>query len=182
MHSGTRQLRRRRISRREILASIGCGFILVFLAIACVKQPSTEHLYALGETAEVDGWQITVHSFSTLAPDQWHQPPEGYALCAVELTLQNSSGRIRYVMPEKQMTLLDGNSRSYTLDSQASVMAARWHNWFVPQGGIEVGQKVYGAAAYQIPANAQNLRWVFRSGLLPWSRSAVFVLGNLPTQ
>ncbi|MBC7260596.1 MAG: DUF4352 domain-containing protein [Chloroflexi bacterium] len=156
--------------------------ILVCLSVACTRQPTVEHHYALGETAEVDGWQITVHSFSILPPDPWHQPQGGYVFCAVELTLQNASGQIRYVMPEKQMTLLDGDGHAYALDSSASVMAARLHNWFAPQGGFEPDQKAYGAAAYQVPANAQNLRWVFRGGLLPWSSSAVFVLGDLPGQ
>lgn len=182
MHRWTKHLAPRQIPLKKILISVWIGMILACLSTTCTKQPATEHLYAPGETVEIDGWQVTVHSFSILLPDPWHQPQEGHVFCAVELTLQNSSGQIRYIMPEKQMTLLDGNGHAYALDSRASVMAARLHNWFAPQGGFDPGQKAYGAAAYQVPANARNLRWTFRGGLLPWSRNAVFTLGDLPRQ
>ncbi|MGQ9492550.1 MAG: DUF4352 domain-containing protein [Anaerolineae bacterium] len=167
---------------KGILAKALFFLFLLVLFVACTKQYTTEHLYTLGQTAEIEGWRVMVHSFTILPPDQWHQPQGGQVLCAVELTLQNDSQRIRYIMPEKQMTLLDVNNRTYVLDSNASVMAARLHNWFVPQGGFDVGQRVYGAAAYQIPANAQQIRWVFHSGLWPWSGKVIFVLGDLPKQ
>nr|MBC7245125.1 DUF4352 domain-containing protein [Chloroflexota bacterium] len=169
-------------SPRGISTSALLCLLLLFVSVACAKQYDTEHLYTLGQTAEIDDWLVTVHSFSILPADQWHQPQESQVLCAVELTLQNNSRQIRYIMPEKQMMLLDRNNHAYVLDSSASVMAGRLHNWFVPQGGFDAGQKVYGAAAYQVPANAQHIRWVFRSGLLPWSGSVTFVLGDLSKQ
>lgn len=181
MHRWTNYLQQQ-VLRRGMLVGIWVYLILVLLLGACTKQPITNRPYTVGETAKVDGWQVTVHSFSILPADPWHQPLKGHVLCAVEVTLQNKSGKILYVMPEKQMTLLDGENRAYALDSRASVMAARLHNWFVPQGGLEPGQEVHGAAAYQVPANAQDLRWIFRGGLIPWSHSVLFVLGALPEQ
>lgn len=182
MHRWTNCLQRLRTLRRGMTASKWVVLFLAFLLGACTKPSTSERIYAVGETAAVDDWQVTVHSFSILPADPWHQPQEGHVLCAVELTLQNSSGKIRYIMAEKQMVLLDGNSHAYVLDSRAGVMAARLHKWFVPQGGFEPGQEVHGAAAYQVPAGSQNLRWTFRSGLMPWSRHVVFMLGTLPGQ
>lgn len=182
MHGWSKCLQQQQVLRRGMPAGMWFCLVFAFLLAACAKQPTTKHLYTVGETAEADGWQVTVHSFSILPADPWHQPKEGYVLCAVEVTLRNRSGKILYVMPEKQMTLLNGENRAYVLDSQANVMAARLHNWFVPQGGLEPGQEVHGAAAYQVPADAQDLRWAFRAGLMPWSHSVLFFLGALPEQ
>jgi len=152
---------------------------LVLLLAACTARSTTEHLYALGETAEVDGWQVTLHGFSLVAGDSWRQPAAGHVFCAVELTLKNTSSQIRFVMPEKQMQLLAAN-RGYALDYEAGVMAARSRQWFVPQGEVDPSIELHGAAAYEIPADSQDLRWVFRSGLFPWSKKVVFALGELP--
>lgn len=143
---------------------------------ACARTALEPQVYGLGQTTTVDGWQVTVHSFSTVPGDQWRQPSEGAVFCAVELTLKNVSNRIRFIMPERQMQLLDSSGRSLSLDYHAGVMTARLRNWFVPQGAIEPGQEMHGAAAYQIRAGSSGLRWVFRSGLFPWARKVVFLI------
>jgi hypothetical protein len=150
------------------------------MCVACVRQPASTRLYAIGETAEVDGWRITVHGFQALPADRYYPPAEAYSLCAVELTLENASRLIRFMMPEKQM-LLESDGRAYAPDRNASVMAARLHGWMVPEGELNLGAKVHGAASYQIPSASQDVRWTFRAGLFPWSRSVTFVLGKLPT-
>jgi len=156
------------------------GLALMALSAACARQPTAGHLYAVGETAEVDGWRVTVHSFSALATDQWHVPAEGQLFCAVELTLENNSGQIRFVMPEKQMMLFDGSGRVYVPDRNAAVMAARSRQWIVPEGELSIGERPYGAAAYQVPSGSQGMRWVFCSSLWPWARRVTFVLGDIP--
>jgi len=155
---------------------------LVLLLVACTGRPTTEPLYAVGETAVVDGWQVTVHSFSILAGDSWRQPATDHVFCAVELTLKNTSARIRFVMPEKQMQMLTTANAGFAPDYEAGVMAARSHQWFVTQGQMDPGSDLHGAAAYEIPEDWQDLRWEFRSGLFPWSKRVVFALGELPAQ
>ncbi len=155
---------------------------LVLLLAACTARSTTEPLYALGETAEVDGWQVTVHGFSLVAGDSWRQPTAGHVFCAVELTLKNTSSQIRFVMPERQMQLLTASNHGYGPDYEAGVMAARSRQWFVPEGEVDGGIELHGAAAYEIPNDSQGLRWVFRSGLFPWSKRVVFALGELPAE
>jgi hypothetical protein len=162
-----------------MLASTMLSTALILLTVACARPQTTEHLWAIGQTAEVDGWRVTVHSFSTLPADEWRRPERGQLFCTVELTLENRSGQIRYVMPEKQMMLLDGDGRSYAPDRNAALITARSRQWLVPEGEFSVGQKAHGAAAYQIPSGSQGVRWVFRSSLFPWARKATFVLGDL---
>ena len=173
-----------RIQRRRIHSPLRVWlhlFLLLALA-ACAKLPSTAQLYTVGQTAQVDGWRLTVHGLFPVEPDEWHQPAAGHIFCAVELTLENTSGRIRYVMSEKQMHLLDASNHALTADRGAGVMAARSRQWYVPQGEVGVGETLHGAAAYEIPADSRSLRWIFRAGLLPWSKTVVFALGQAPTE
>lgn len=153
---------------------------LTLVLVACGKSPTTQQPYTVGQTAEMDGWRITVHGLSLVEGDEWHQPAADHVFCAVELTLENTSSRIRYLMPEKQMQLLDVANHTFAAGHDAGVMAARSRQWYVPQGEVGVGAVLHGAAAYEIPTDSQGLRWTFRTGLLPWSKTVVFALGDVP--
>ena len=153
---------------------------LVLTSAACARRPQPAHLFAVDQTVPVDGWRVTVHSFVTLPAEQWRQPAQGHVFCAVELTLENTSGSIRYVMPERQMLLVDQDGRTYAPDHDAAVTAARSRQWLQPEGELGIGAKTHGATAYQIPTDTQGLRWVFRSSLLPWAKTTTFALGDSP--
>jgi len=154
--------------------------VLALTLVACGQASTSPHLHVIGETAEVDGWKITVHGLYLVEADEWHQPAADHIFVAVELTLENTSDRIRYMMPEKQMYLLDAAGNTFSTARQAGVMVARSRQWYIPQGEVEVGQVLHGAAAYEIPLDSRDLRWTCRSGLLPWAKSVVFVLGDVP--
>ena len=153
--------------------------LALVLAVSCTRAPSPARLYAIRETAELEGWRVTVDSFSVLPPDAAFQPETGQVLCSVELTLENHSGQIRFMMPEKQMRLVSGG-RTYALDQSAAVMSARLRQWMVPEGEMSLGIRTHGAASYQVPHGAEDVRWTFFTGLFPWSPSVTFVLGKLP--
>jgi hypothetical protein len=164
---------------KSIVATTSLAFALVLLTMACTRPNATEQLWAVGQTAEVDGWRVTVHSFSSLPADEWRQPADGQIFCALELTLENSSEQIRYVMPEKQMMLLGADGRNYAPDHDAAVIAARSRQWLAVEGEFGVAEKSHGAAAYQIPNESQGMRWVFRTSLFPWAPKVTFVLREL---
>jgi hypothetical protein len=124
---------------------------------------------------------VTVHSFTELPADDWRQPAPGHVLCAVEVRLENRSDQIRFFMPEKQMTLVDAQGRSYALDHTARVVAAKTRGWLVPEGELSVSEIAHGAAAYQIPTQAGGVRWVFRSNLFPWAPQVIVFLGEPST-
>jgi len=172
----------RRIQHRHIYLALGAWLCFALVLAACTGPAKTQESFAVGQTAEVDGWRITVHSFSLVEGDQWHQPADGHVFCTVELTLENASSRIRYVMAEKQVHLLDSANHALAIDREAGVMAARSRQWYPPQGEVGIGKALYGAASYEIPAYSEGLRWSFRGGLLPWSKIVVFVLGEIPAE
>ena len=153
--------------------------LVVLSGSTCARQQASGELSTIGQSVDIDGWRVTVHSLTVLPTDEWRQPAAGQVLCAVELTLENRSNHIRFFMPEKQMLLLDSAGRSYALDNDASVMAARARQWNVPSGEMSPAEVAYGAAAYQLPTGLQ-VRWIFRSSLLPWARRITFELGAVP--
>jgi hypothetical protein len=147
--------------------------------MACARSPGSPQAHRIGQHVGVEGWQVTVHSFSEIPGDEWRRPTPGHIFCAVEVTVENRSDQIRFFMPERQMTLVDDQARTYSLDHAAGVVAAKAQGWLVPEGEISIGEKAHGAAAYQIPSQASGLRWVFRTSLLPWAQQVTFVLGDL---
>lgn len=161
-------------ARSVILASL-------LLAVSCIRKPGTARTYAIGETAELEGWRVTVEAFSTLPPDAAFQPAPGHVLCTVELTLENASEGIRFMMPEKQMRLVCGG-RTYLPDQNAAVTSARLRQWMVPEGEMSPGSKAHGAASYQIPEKTEEVQWTFYAGLFPWSPGVTFALGRLEAQ
>jgi len=152
------------------------------VAAACASLPSVEKDYAVGEAAEADGWRLTLHSLVLLPGDRWRQPDPGKVFCAVEVTLENLSRGIRYFMPERQMVLVDGAGKVFSLDHQAGVVSARTRGWTAPEGAFSAGTLAHGAVAYELPKDAQDLRWVFRSSLLPWAEHVTFWLGSCPAE
>lgn len=159
-----------------LLACVGPG------AGACASLPSTQQDYAVGQVVDADGWRLTLHGLALLPGDEWRQPDPGHAFCAVEVTLENLSSRIRYFMPERQMVVVDGTGQEYSMDHQAGVVSARTRGWTAPEGAFSVGGLAHGAIAYQLPVDSQDLRWVFRSGLLPSAEHVTFWLGSCPPE
>jgi Domain of unknown function (DUF4352) len=175
-------IKRRQQPRIRAPLQVWLPLALMLALATCAKPTATQQMVAVGQTAEVEGWRITVHGLSRVEGDEWHQPADGHIFCAVELTLENASGRIRYVMAEKQMQLLDAANHPYAAGRDAGVMVARSRQWYVPQGEVGVGQVLHGAAAYEMPADARGLRWTFRASLLPWAKTVVFALGDVPPE
>ena len=181
MHVSIERLHRLRLcSTRSALWNVCRTATIALLIAACAHQQTPDQPYRVGQTAVLEGWGITVHHFSSLPPDKWHQPSRRHVFCIVELTLENRSGQIRYFMPEKQMLLMDGDGHVYPPDHTAGVVTARLRDWTVPDGEMSVGEIAHGAASYQMPSDVTELHWVFRHGLSPWSPKVTFTLGKLP--
>jgi hypothetical protein len=156
------------------------ALVMICLSIACRATNATETRYVIGQTAEVDGWRITVHGFTLLSAEGGHTPGRDRVFCAVEVTVANASNHIRYVMLERQMLLLDAGGHTYAVDQDAGVVAARTRQWLPPDGEFVPGWSSHGSAAYSIPVAGGEWQWVFRAGLFPWSHRVVFAIG-LPT-
>jgi hypothetical protein len=161
------------------MTALLCGAV-VLMAVACAPPRTAGTRYGIGQTAEVNGWRVIVHSFALLPDAQDRQPNPDHVFCAVEVTLENLNSKIRFFMPERQMLLRDASGTVYELDHNASVVAARSRQWMVPEGEMGAEETAQGAASYQVPATAEGLSWIFRSSLFPWAATLTFDLGAAP--
>lgn len=130
----------------------------------------------------MEGWKLTVKSVRWLAADAYRKPSAGHGFLAVEITLENTTDGIRYIMPERQMLLLDPQGNELQPHPTAGVLAAREQGWLVVQGEIGPGQSVAGAVSYEAPLGLSGWRWVFRPRLLGSRVEAVLDLEGLTVQ
>lgn len=152
--------------------------MLISLSVSCARRLPAAALVSLGDSVEAGGWRVTVQSFTALPGDPWRQPAMGNRFYAVELSVENTSGEIRYVMPERQMILQGPGGREFTLSESAGILSARQRQWLVVQGEVGAGQRLSGAASYEAPADCTACRFVFRAELSPFSEAVTFALGD----
>jgi len=157
-----------------------CGLLISMWCLSCTGSSDPGIEWQLGQSPESEGWRVTVHSLSPLPNDPYRQPSNGRVFVAVQLTLENHSPRIRYVMPEQQMILVDGDNHAYAPDREAAVIAARTLGWLIPEGEFPPGAIGKGAISYQIPIGTKDLRWVFHTALCPAAPTMTFALGDAP--
>lgn len=158
------------------------ALLLTLVLAACSpRQPTVVNL-APGATVEMEGWKLTVKSVRWLAADAYRKPSAGHGFLAVEITLENTTDGIRYIMPERQMLLLDPQGNELQPHPTAGVLAAREQGWLVVQGEIGPGQSVAGAVSYEAPLGLSGWRWVFRPRLLGSRVEAVLDLEGLTVQ
>jgi len=165
--------------RRFLYAAL-CWLLVSMCCLGCTasSDPATEG--QLNESAQSEGWRVTVISLWALPADTYRQPLDGHIYVAVQLKLENESPQTRYVMPKQQMTLFDGDAHAYEPDPEAAVIAARALHWLIPEGEFAPGAVGKGAISYQVPIGTQDLRWVFRTNLYPGAATVTFVLGDAP--
>jgi len=164
---------------RLLTAALG-ALLLAISCLGCAPRRPPEAHWHVNESAESQGWRVSVAGLATLPPDPHRRPQDGHAFVSVHLRLENETTATRYVMPERQMTLLDGDGHVYAPDRDAAVVAARAFQWLIPEGAFPPGAIAEGAVSYQIPLAAQDVRWVFRTSLLPGAQSITFLLGDMP--
>jgi hypothetical protein len=170
----------RRAAAYRLLSATLCALLTGSCCLGCARSSGDEIEWQANESVESEGWRVTVLSVSALHPDSYRRPLDGHMFVAVQLKLENNSPHIRYVMPEQQITLLDGEGRAYQLDRQAAVIAARALHWLIPEGEFPPGAVAEGATSYQVPLGARDLRCVFRTALHPGAPRVTFALGDVP--
>lgn len=152
---------------------------MVLTLSSCAPRSPTAVDLEPGQPVELDGWKVTVNSVRWLTPDRYRKPSSGHEFLAVELTLENTTDDVRYVMPERQMLMLAAGGRSLQPHPSAGVLAVREQGWLVVQGEIGPGQTLTGAVCYEVPLDLGGWRWVFRPRLLGSRTEAVLVLEGL---
>jgi hypothetical protein len=124
-------------------------------AASDVKNVSVnEQVVELGETAQLEGLQITANSVSYQAGRV--EVPEGFMFYAVDYQAQNV-GVARVDSGQLNMVLIDDLGNQYALNPIASQLG----NYPMLSGTLEPGETSIATAGYQIPLglNSRFLRW-----------------------
>ncbi len=164
------------------LSSVVLLFLLTMASSGCRSRSTSSLAIEVGQPVELGAWRLIVHSVTTLTADPWRQPEQGMQFLAIELTVENTSANIRYMMPENQMLLVGPNGDRAPLDASAGVLAARQSQWMVVQGEIGPGRLLHGGVSYEVPADLSGWRWVFRPELLPTGLEGVLDLREFSPQ
>ncbi len=149
-------------------------FLALLAVTACSRVPAESDVFGIGHSASADGWRVTVHKVVDLEGMPNRQPAMGYRFCSLVVTLENSTERIRYFMPERQMVLIDSAGQEFAPDHTAAVLAARSGWGTVPDGEMSAHEIAQGSVSYQVPLRAQRLCWELRTSLLPWGQRLSF--------
>jgi hypothetical protein len=113
-----------------------------------------EQVVELGETAQIEGMQITANSVSYQAGRV--EVPDGFMFYTVDYQIHNV-GAVRVDSGQLNMVLIDDLGNQYAINPIASQLG----NYPMLSGGVEPGQTSVATAGYQIPLglNSRFLRW-----------------------
>ena len=113
-----------------------------------------EQVVELGETAQLEGLQITANSVNYQAGRA--EVPDGFMFYSVDYQVQNV-GAARVDSGQLNMVLIDDLGNQYAINPIASQLG----NYPMLSGSLEAGQTALATAGYQIPLglNSRFLRW-----------------------
>ncbi len=97
---------------KKILVTV----FMLFVLMACTSEPAAEKKseYAINETAELKGMNITLTNVRILEGDEYFKPEEKEAWVALEFKFENTSDKSQYVAGIFDITLKDGDGREKT--------------------------------------------------------------------
>lgn len=134
------------------------------------KAPETK-AYKIGETADQNGVKLTVNSVRFSAGTEEKKPAAGATFLIVEATVENTGKA-----PFQSNTLVQ-----YSVSTSAGVVIDRTSYPGLKElnGEVAPGTKVTGEVAFQVPADAKELRLEFVADLLKRENAAIVLLGDV---
>ena len=113
-----------------------------------------EQVVELGETAQLEGLQITANGASYQTGRA--EIPEGFMFYSVDYQVHNVGG-VRVDTGQLNMVLIDDLGNQYAINP----IASRLGNYPMLSGALDPGQTAVATAGYQIPSNLNSrfLRW-----------------------
>jgi hypothetical protein len=143
----------------------GIGKIFVNLGDAptAVEPPAklegeTEQAaFKVGEAVQVGTLYITVNEVKPVTGNQFAKPAEGNQFLMVDVTLENKGSAAESISTLLQMWLKDPTGQRYKID----LLAMSASGGTSPDGELAAGEKLKGQVAFEVPANATGLLFVF---------------------
>jgi hypothetical protein len=118
----------------------------------------TKEIYALGDTAQLDPFQITATRAEAAPQPESGEPRDGHQFVPLNITLHNTAGEPQEVALLLQLVLEDAAGKGYALEPGPSMNAVMSLN-----GRIGAGEQARGIVVFQVPDGKQGLRLIFRT-------------------
>lgn len=145
-------------------------------APAAAPALEVKELYAVGDTAPLEPWQVHVAAAKTAGETELGPADAGNEYVLIDLALLNTAAEAQSFSLLLQATLEDEAGTLYPIDPGGSMSAIMTLN-----GSIDAGEEPSGTIGFQVPAGtAGGLRLVVRTlseGATAETGRAVFDLG-----
>lgn len=126
------------------------------IVIANLPEPVVKDVFALGDVAAIEAFLIQVEAAEVQA--DWGDPMIGSRFVAVDVKLQNTAAEAQDVAMLVQFLVEDASGQAYAIDTNASWAAAMSLN-----GQISAGELAQAVIGFQVPNDAQDVKFVFRT-------------------
>jgi hypothetical protein len=125
---------------------------------AAAAELPVKDVYAVGDSAPLEPFVVTVSDARAVDEVDGTPAAEDMTYVLVDLSLENTGGEPQDVSMLIQMVMEDADGGAYAVDVGASVSAVMDLN-----GRIDAGERASGTIGFQIPADASEPRFIFRT-------------------
>lgn len=130
-------------------------------ASEAASPAEAKDVYAVGDTADLDGIKVTLNEVTVQEPTQFFKPDPGKKFLIADVTVENTTSAEVSISSALQMDLQDDTGQTYTIDIMATA-ARNQNSEQTPDGTIPAGEKLRGNIGYQVPEDAAGLRWIYK--------------------
>jgi len=125
---------------------------------AALEETPAKEVYAVGDTARLEDFLVSVTSTRTADEIDGTQALEGWQFVLVDLTLANTGAAEHDVAMLVQMLMEDGAGQAYSFDIGVSASSVMQLN-----GTFDPGEQASGTIGFQVPTDANDVRFIFRT-------------------
>jgi len=111
---------------------------------------TTTEVLNVGQTGEIDGVKVTLHSVRRTEQGSLSSADEGKEYVIVKLTFENTTSEVKIVISGAQFAVRDDAGTEYNVDLFADTKST-------PDGDIQAKGKLEGESVFQVPKNARGL-------------------------
>ncbi len=137
--------------------------------------PTGPEAYAVGDIVSIGDNILVILGWQNVPEDDFATPDDGKKFIAVDMVIVNQSDEAVSISTMLQMALKDETGQNYPVDFMAGMAIDESS----VDGELAPGERVRGKIGFQVPIEAQGLKFVFDESLFGSGKSFIN-LGNTP--
>lgn len=117
--------------------------------------------YKIGDTIDIEGIFLTVHSISEPTPSDTLKPADGNKFVALDITLENRTDESLTISALLSMKLKDDQNRQYDVN----ILVPQLVGGSMVDGEFAAGEALRGPVGFEVPQDATGYEFVFDPSL-----------------